>query len=170
MTTMILWKEVVKLVSEINRSMFVLLLCKENRSWLSNKPVNCVISKQVSTLKLINGRSNLQIWNDFSLNCALLYADFNLLSGWWHVMSYTDMLYNCAVLCCIFMCNLTTWRCLCFPTVQPLQQGLQARGTLGHPYPSMPPGYQNLAGPGIPGSQVPDAAGSQQYPQVLRCR
>lgn len=49
--------------------------------------------------------------------------------------------------------------------MQPLQQGLQARGTLGHPYPSMPPGYQNLAGPGIPGSQVPDAAGSQQYPQ-----
>ncbi|XP_051870324.1 protein transport protein Sec24A [Pristis pectinata] len=45
--------------------------------------------------------------------------------------------------------------------MQPLQQPLKTRGTLGHPYPSMPPGYQNLAGPGIPGSQMPDAAGSQ---------
>ncbi|XP_072120019.1 protein transport protein Sec24A [Mobula birostris] len=50
--------------------------------------------------------------------------------------------------------------------MQPLQQGLKTRGALGHSYPSMPPGYQNLAGPGIPGSKLPDAAGSQQFSQA----
>ncbi|XP_078407068.1 protein transport protein Sec24A isoform X1 [Cetorhinus maximus] len=45
--------------------------------------------------------------------------------------------------------------------MQPIQQGLKTRRTLGHSYPSLPPGYQNLAGPGAPNTEGP-----QQFTQA----
>ncbi|XP_038651792.1 protein transport protein Sec24A isoform X1 [Scyliorhinus canicula] len=50
--------------------------------------------------------------------------------------------------------------------MQPIQQGLKTRRTLGHSYPSLPPGYQNMASPGIPGGQLANTEGPQQFSQT----
>ncbi|XP_067899807.1 protein transport protein Sec24A isoform X2 [Heterodontus francisci] len=50
--------------------------------------------------------------------------------------------------------------------MQPIQQGLKTRRTLGQSYPSLPLGYQNLASPGIPGGQLANTAGPQQFSQA----
>jgi len=50
--------------------------------------------------------------------------------------------------------------------MQPIQQGLKTRRTLGHSYPSLPPGYQNLSSPGIPGGQLANIEGPQQFSQA----
>uniref|UniRef100_V9K9W1 Protein transport protein Sec24A-like protein n=1 Tax=Callorhinchus milii TaxID=7868 RepID=V9K9W1_CALMI len=53
--------------------------------------------------------------------------------------------------------------------VQPHQPAVKHGKTLGHSYPSLPPGYQNLPGPGIAGGQPPtqvNSARPQQFPQA----
>ncbi|XP_078086992.1 protein transport protein Sec24A-like [Mustelus asterias] len=50
--------------------------------------------------------------------------------------------------------------------MQPIQQDLKTRRTLGHSYPSLPPGYQNMASPGIPGGQLANTEGPQQFSQA----
>ncbi|XP_048459939.1 protein transport protein Sec24A-like [Rhincodon typus] len=50
--------------------------------------------------------------------------------------------------------------------MQPIQQGLKARRTLGSSYPALPPGYQSMASSGIPGGQLVNTEGPQQHSQA----
>ncbi|XP_072446761.1 protein transport protein Sec24A [Chiloscyllium punctatum] len=50
--------------------------------------------------------------------------------------------------------------------MQPVQQGLHTRRTLGYSYPTLPPGYQSMASSGIPGGQLVNTEGPQQPSQV----
>uniref|UniRef100_A0A4W3H6X8 SEC24 homolog A, COPII coat complex component n=1 Tax=Callorhinchus milii TaxID=7868 RepID=A0A4W3H6X8_CALMI len=61
------------------------------------------------------------------------------------------------------------FKCILLSPVQPHQPAVKHGKTLGHSYPSLPPGYQNLPGPGIAGGQPPtqvNSARPQQFPQA----